>query len=127
MKGRTKARFGTAKKEYEVERVYRLVKTWLIDCRLLPGYFISELILSQECKTSRTPVREACNRLSQEKWLTRIPQKGYMVAPISLGEIVEVYEYRKMLECFAAEKAAGAVRPPRYSSVTENNRGGVES
>lgn len=92
----------------EAERVYRLLRQWLISTRLPPGGFLSEVTLAQQCKTSRTPVREACNRLAQDKWLSLIPRKGYLVNPISVREIVELYEFRKVLECFSAEKAAQA-------------------
>ena len=38
----------------------------------------------------------------------RIPRKGYLVAPISVRDIVELYEFRRLLECFSAEKVARA-------------------
>ena len=92
--------------ESEVERVYRALKAWLIEARLAPGDFLSELELANRCKTSRTPIREAFSRLAQDGWLTRIRRKGYLVTPISIREIVELYEYRRVLECFAAERVA---------------------
>jgi DNA-binding GntR family transcriptional regulator len=90
----------------EVERVYGILRGWLITARLPPGEFLSEADLASRCGTSRTPVREACTRLLQDKWLTRIPRKGFMVTPISVRDIVELYEYRRVLECFAAERVA---------------------
>jgi DNA-binding GntR family transcriptional regulator len=93
-------------RESEVERVYRTLKSWLIEARLGPGEFLAEADLAARCKTSRTPVREAFSRLAQDGWLTRIRRKGYLVTPISIRDIVELYEYRKVLECFAAEKVA---------------------
>ena len=92
--------------EGEVERVYRMLREWLIQAQLPPGEFLSEAVLAARCHTSRTPVREACTRLAQDKWLSLIPRKGYLVKPISVRDIVELYEFRKLLECFSAEKAA---------------------
>jgi DNA-binding GntR family transcriptional regulator len=97
-----------AEREGEVERVYRTLREWLIAARLQPGEFLSEVLLATQCRTSRTPVREACGRLAQDKWLMRIPRKGYLVAPISVRDIVELYEFRRLLECFSAEKVARA-------------------
>jgi DNA-binding GntR family transcriptional regulator len=99
---------GAAKfeKEGEVDRVYRLLKSWILDCHMRPGEFLSEVDLARQCETSRTPIREACNLLSQERWIQRIRHKGYVIPPISVREIVEVYEYRKLLECFTADRAA---------------------
>lgn len=95
-----------AGKVSEVERAYRTLKSWLIEARLPPGDFLSELKLAKRCKTSRTPIREAFSRLAQDGWLTRIRRKGYLVTPISIRDIVELYEYRRILECFAADKVA---------------------
>lgn len=100
----TTARRKKAEREGELERVYRTLREWLIAARLQPGEFLSEVDLAAQCRTSRTPVREACGRLAQDKWLMRIPRKGYLVAPISVRDIVELYEFRRLLECFAAEK-----------------------
>ncbi len=99
-----------AEREGELERVYRTLREWLIAARLRPGEFLSEVELASQCRTSRTPVREACGRLAQDNWLVRIPRKGYLVAPISVRDIVELYEFRRILECFAAEKVALSAR-----------------
>jgi DNA-binding GntR family transcriptional regulator len=90
----------------EVERVYRILRDWLITAKLPPGEFLSEADLAERCGTSRTPVREACTRLMQDHWLTRIRRKGFMVTPISVRDIVDLYDYRKLLECYATEKLA---------------------
>ncbi len=95
-----------ANKLGEVERVYRILRDWLITAKLAPGEFLSEADLAERCGTSRTPVREACTRLMQDQWLTRIRRKGFMVTPISVRDIVDLYEYRKLLESHAAEKLA---------------------
>jgi DNA-binding GntR family transcriptional regulator len=42
----------------------------------------------------------------QDKWLSRIPRKGFLVTPISVRDIIDMYDYRKLLECFAAERVA---------------------
>jgi DNA-binding GntR family transcriptional regulator len=93
----------------EVERVYRILRDWLKTAKLPPGEFLSEMDLAARCGTSRTPVREACTRLMQDKWLSRIRRKGFMVTPISVRDIIDMYEYRKLLECFSAEKMAQTV------------------
>lgn len=106
-------------REGEVDRVYRLLKAWILDARLRPGDFLSEVDLARGCETSRTPVREACNLLSQEKWIQRIRHKGYVIPPISIREIIEVYEYRKLLECFCAERAAATATPDEVKTLRD--------
>lgn len=105
--------------EGEVARVYRILKEWILDGRLRPGEFLSEVELARQCETSRTPVREACNLLSQEKWIQRIRHKGYVLPPISVRDIIEVYEYRKVLECFAVEKTVASATPEEVRTLHE--------
>lgn len=118
MKSTTAAKAGL-EREGEVERVYRLLKEWILDTTLRPGDFLSEVDLARKCETSRTPVREACNLLSQERWIQRIRHKGYVIPPISIREIIEVYEYRKLLECFTAERAATSATPEEVLELRE--------
>jgi DNA-binding GntR family transcriptional regulator len=118
MKTMTATKVGL-EREGEVERVYRLLKSWILDAKLRPGEFLSEVDLARQCETSRTPVREACNLLSQEKWIQRIRHKGYVIPPISIREIIEVYEYRKLLESFTAERAATSATPEEIRGLRD--------
>jgi DNA-binding GntR family transcriptional regulator len=93
------------------------LRDWLITAKLPPGEFLSEADLAQRCGTSRTPVREACTRLMQDQWLSRIRRKGFLVSPISVRDIVDMYQYRKLLECFAVEKAAQTVNAEQISEL----------
>ena len=106
-----------ASKLGEVERVYRILRGWLTAAKLAPGEFLSEIDLAERCGTSRTPVREACTRLMQDKWLSRIRRKGFMVTPISVRDIIDMYEYRKILECFSAEKVAQTVTEQQVAEL----------
>jgi len=108
-----------SEREGEVDRVYRVLKAWILEAKLRPGDFLSEVDLARQCETSRTPIREACNLLSKEKWIQRIRHKGYVIPPISIREIVEVYEYRKLLECFCAERAAATATPDEVKVLRE--------
>jgi DNA-binding GntR family transcriptional regulator len=93
----------------ELERVYQQLLAWLMDAVLLPGEFLSEPELAKRCSASRTPVREACMRLMQDRWLIRYPQKGFMVSPITVANIVDLYQFRKLLEGFTVEKVAQSI------------------
>lgn len=112
-----KTRLRKSRKGSEVDRVYALLKSWILECRFRPGDFLPEVEVATQCKTSRTPVREACNRLAEEKWLSKIQNKGYLVTPISVQDIVEVYQFRKLLECFTAERAAQVILPEEMASL----------
>jgi len=109
-------------KEGEVDRVYRLIKSWLIECTLAPGELLAEVELARRCDTSRTPVREACNRLVQDGWIVSLRHRGYKVTPVSIKELFETYEYRKLLECFTAEKAAHIATSAQLAHLRETVR-----
>lgn len=104
-------------KEGETARVYRLLKEAILECKFVPGDFLIEADLARQCRTSRTPIREACNRLSQEGWIAQIRYKGYRIPEISVREIAEIYEYRKVLECFASGKAAETARSEQLEAL----------
>lgn len=103
----------------EVGRVYRHLKDAILRCEFLPGDFLVEVDLARRYGTSRTPVREACNRLSQDGWIAQIRYKGYLVPAISGREILEIYEYRRVLECFTAERAAEIATDVQLAGLSE--------
>jgi len=98
---------GAADKERsEVERVYYLIRDWMIASELAPGAFLSEPEIAERCGTSRTPVREALSRLVQDGWVDSIHRKGFQVRPVTLRDISELFTYRRLFERYAGERAA---------------------
>lgn len=67
---------------------------------------ISETALAREMGMSRTPVREAIRRLQSQGLLFQLPSSGTFVARPDRTQLVEAYEIREALECFAVVKAA---------------------
>ena len=100
-------RNGTGDRERsEVERVYLLIRDWIITSELPPGVFLAEPDLAERCGTSRTPVREALSRLVQDGWVDSIHRKGFQVRPVTLRDISEIFIYRRLFERYAGERAA---------------------
>jgi DNA-binding GntR family transcriptional regulator len=83
------------------ESVYRLLWDRILDRRLHPGEKLSDLRLSDELGVSRTPVREALNRLVQDGIITSEPNRGFYVASFSAKDIEEIYDLRAALELAA--------------------------
>jgi DNA-binding GntR family transcriptional regulator len=71
-----------------------------------PGEPLSEKDLARRYKASRTPVREAAVRLQNDRLLRIVPNRGYFVAHISLQVLNDIYEFRSVVQCAAAELAA---------------------
>ncbi|MGW5653823.1 GntR family transcriptional regulator [Streptomyces humi] len=85
--------------------MYRQVRQDLIDGTIDPGSLLLETALGSRYGVSRTPVREALNRLEQDGLLERVP-RGYRVPVITAEDILELYEARIALEATAAGAAA---------------------
>lgn len=88
------------------EAAYTHLRGAILAGSLLPGTRISEPGLAQELGISRTPVREALQRLSQEGLVELLPNKGARVRVLSANEVREVYDVRALLEGEAAALAA---------------------
>jgi DNA-binding GntR family transcriptional regulator len=59
---------------------------------------ITEKIVLEKFKISRTPFREAIQVLESEGWVNTIPYKGTFVNPITLKDIHELFELRLIIE-----------------------------
>jgi len=71
----------------------------------LPGERLNEAILAKELGVSRTPLREALNRLSTEGFLTFSANNGFFRKPLDVKEIFDLYEFRMHLELSAVRLA----------------------
>ena len=59
-----------------------------------PGELLNEKSLAEEFKVSRTPVREALNRLQWEGLVRIIPRSGSIVTDIEFQKILHVFQIR---------------------------------
>ncbi len=99
---------GNATRGQVSRSAYDTIRTAILDCTLLPGMALSEQALSDSLQISRAPVREAFRQLAAEGLLEAVPQKGSFVALLSPAKISDAIFVREMIECRAAELAAGA-------------------
>lgn len=88
-----------------VDKVYLQVRGMAIDYVFKPGERINEVALSKTLGVSRTPLREALNRLNIEGLLKFSPGKGFYCRDLDVNEIFQLYELRKSLEVSAVRLA----------------------
>jgi len=86
-------------------RVCDLLRNRIIANELPDGAKLTEDSLARELGVSRTPVREAFNRLAQEGLVTVFPGRGAFVATLSFSDMVQLLEIRETLEGMAARLA----------------------
>src|SRR5215831_6587424 len=89
-----------------VERAYRNLKAAIVGGRYRPGAALSEVGLATEHGMSRTPIREGLARLWQEGYVDRVVGHGYFVARVTVQQIHDTFDVRRLLEGAAATRAA---------------------
>ncbi len=94
-------------------RIYSLLKQRIISNEFSFGYKLTEFQLAEKLGVSRTPIREALNRLVQDGFVKVVPGRGAFVASFSPDDMVELFEVREALEGMAARLAA--LRMPKES------------
>jgi len=82
------------------DRAYQELREQIIDWRLPPGSVLGEVQTSDSLGVSRTPVREALQRLAREGLVRLVPGRGAVVSQMSL------WQMREALETQAARLAA---------------------
>lgn len=90
-------------------QAYHKLKRIILERRILPGGKLNEGELAQALGISRTPIREAVNRLEKEGLVDIFPQRGAFVVQFSEKDIFELFLIREYLEGLAANLAAERV------------------
>lgn len=94
-----------------VDTAYSAIKRMILYKELVAGQKLSEIGLSEQIGVSRTPVRDALRRLSNEGFVVIVPKSGTWVASPTRKEVEDAYEVRARLEGWAAAIAVQNVTP----------------
>lgn len=88
------------------ERVYIYLRDKILNNELKPGERIDYDALMRETGVSRTPLRDAINRLTEDGLIEVKARSGSYVYMPNAKDVRELYDVRKALECQAVESAA---------------------
>lgn len=80
------------------QKVYAEIKADIITCKLAPGEPLSENQFLERFQVSKTPIREAFTSLQQDRLVEYIPNRGFMVSPISVRDVQEIFDAREFYE-----------------------------
>lgn len=89
------------------EHVYQMLREDLIRGRISHGERIYESAVADRLDASRTPVREALQRLSADGLLER-QGRAYLTPEITFDWVSDIYQVREALECKAIETLTNA-------------------
>lgn len=98
-------------------KAYSHIRSQIIDGSLPSGAFLVEQELAGEIGVSRTPVRDALNRLESEGLVASEGNKRAMVRDFSEEEVEECFELRAQLESYAASRAATRITPEALAKL----------
>lgn len=87
----------------------------------LPGGMrLFEVPIAELLDISRTPVREALSRLTEEGLLERLPSGGFVVRRFGFADVIDAIEMRGVMEGMAARLAAErGVKPDDLQKIGE--------
>jgi DNA-binding GntR family transcriptional regulator len=102
------------------EQVYQVVRGLIVSGRIRPGEAVIEAALAARLGVSRTPVREALKRISDEGLIDVFAQNGTFIAPISRKALEEAYVIRTALEAESASRAAGRLTAVALEAFADN-------
>lgn len=88
-----------------VDRLTAQLRRMAADFEIKPEERIREGDMAQRLSVSRTPLREALNRLVSEGYLTNTGGRGFFCRALTPERILDLYEARAALECEALRHA----------------------
>jgi DNA-binding GntR family transcriptional regulator len=92
------------------DQAYDKIKQRIFDFDLMPGDRLSESDVAQQINVSRTPLRQALQRLQHEGLVEAMPKVGWLIPPLSFDKFDELYDFRVLIECFAVRELCAAAK-----------------
>ncbi|HWR42090.1 GntR family transcriptional regulator [Sporomusa sp.] len=87
-----------------LDKTYELMKDLIVRRVFKPNQKISIPELASQLGVSRTPIRDALNRLEKDGLVKTVPKVGTFVNAIEVDDILDIMDTRLMLELWVLEK-----------------------
>jgi DNA-binding GntR family transcriptional regulator len=103
------------------EQVYEIVLGAIVKGDFPPAYQIRDLDIAESLGVSRTPVREALQRLVDEGLVETTPGAATRVAPIDTGAVANIYPIVGTLHALAVRLAAPRIGAEEIEALSSAN------
>jgi DNA-binding GntR family transcriptional regulator len=113
--------FQTLNPRRVAEDVYDVLRESILSCDLAPGERVDVAMISTQLGISRTPVKDALQRLSAQGLIEIHARKGTFVTRVTTRDIRETFEVRAALEAKACDLLAGKLTPSLTRQLQELN------
>lgn len=100
-------------------QAFEFIKQRILTFQLSPGVKISDEEVAQALGTSRTPVREALNRLAEQGLVESRPNRGFTVKVFTRKEVEDHYILRESLESLAVELTIKSLDTEKMRNLQE--------
>jgi DNA-binding GntR family transcriptional regulator len=107
------------------EAGYNALRSAILSCGIPPGVILTEAAIMERLKVGKSTCRSALVRLMQAGFVRSLPRQGYLVVPITLTDVEELFALRVLLEPEAARLAAGKVDADRLLSLENARRAAI--
>jgi len=97
----------------------QLIKDVILRGEYKAGQWLSEGHISESIGISRSPIREAFQKLAKEGLIELVPRKGAFVATLGLKEVEDLFEVREVLEIMAVRLASDRARQSQLDALSE--------
>lgn len=102
------------------ESVYNALREDILEGRLKAGVALTECALASRLGVSRTPIRGALHRLSEEGLVSVTPNRGAVVVGVNAEDLVDIYKIRMRLEGLASKDAATRISPEEKKRLSDS-------
>lgn len=99
------------------QQVENRLRRAILERRFKPGERLIERELCEILNVSKTAVRESLRRLEAEGLILSIPNRGPVVATLSLSDVKQIYQVREVLEGLAAREFARIASPEQRTAL----------
>jgi DNA-binding GntR family transcriptional regulator len=97
--------------------IYEAFRKTIILGDIPAGERINEKEFSEKMNISRTPIRYALKKLTEEELVNHVPGMGVVVKGISIKDAYEIYDIRKSLDTLATTTAMTLMTPADFEEL----------
>ncbi|MBO2464912.1 GntR family transcriptional regulator [Actinomadura violacea] len=101
------------------QMVYEIIRECILSGILAPGEWLRQEELAERIGVSRIPVRTALMQLEAEDLVTFHPHRGAVVRTLTVEQVREIYELRRLLETHALRKSIASMTSARAARLRD--------
>lgn len=99
----------TGARHRQSDEAYEAITRAIVRCDLAPGTIVSEAELAARLNLKTAATRAAVDRLSVVGLLRPVHRRGYVVKPVTLRDVNDLFQLRSIIEVAAVRLAAGRI------------------